>query len=296
MKTNIYDQITNKIIEQLEQGIIPWQKPWMAGSYKGCISHTNGKPYSMLNQMLLDGRTGEWLTYNQIQAEGGKVKKGEKASLVVFWSFVNKIENEAICDENGNEIGIRQTITDSYPVLKGYNVFHIEQCEGIKPRFNNTPIRYEHTPIEEADKVAMEYVAREGIKLEIDDTDRACYNPITDRVRVPKMAQYKDREEYYSTLFHELTHSTGHEKRLNRPEMQGLAMFGDSEYSKEELTAEMGAAFLCHQLQIDGEKAFRNSAAYIQGWLKKLHDDRKMIVSAAAKAERAVEYIMTGNK
>lgn len=301
MKTkNVYEQITAKIIEQLENGIVPWQKPWVGGSYKGCISHTSGKPYSLLNQMLLDGRQGEWLTWKQVQAEGGKVKKGEIASFVVFWTFVEKYELEAVCDDKGNQLdgdkGVRKVVTGYYPVLKSYYVFHIEQCEGIKPRFNNTPVRYDHTPAEEAERVVREYVERDGLKLEVEDTGTACYSPMLDRVRVPMMSQYKDVEEYYSTLFHELTHSTGHEKRLNREEVTGFHIFGDHDYSREELVAELGAAFLCNTLHIDSEKAFKNSAAYIGGWLKKLYNDKKMIVNAAAKAERAVEYILTGNK
>ena len=296
MKTNVYEQITAKVIEQLENGIVPWQRPWINGSYAGCISHTSGKPYSTLNQMLLGWRSGEWLTWGQIQTEGGRVKNGEKASFVVFWTFIERYELEQVKDEQGNVTGTRKVVTGHYPVLKSYNVFHIGQCEGIEPKFTNTPIRYEHTSIEEADRIAREYVEREGIELNIEDTNNACYSPFFDRVQVPQMEQYQNIEEYYSTLFHELTHSTGHAKRLAREEVTGLVVFGDKDYSREELVAELGAAFMCSTLGIDSDKAFKNSAAYIGGWLKRLANDKKMIVSAAAKAERAVEFILTGNK
>lgn len=296
MKTNVYEQVTNAIIEQLEQGIIPWQKPWINGKYKGCISHVSGKPYSIINQMLLGGRTGEWLTFQQIQAEGGRVKKGEKASFVVFWTFAERYELEAVCDEHGDEIGTRKVITGHYPVLRSYNVFHVNQCEGIAERFAGQSIEYTNDPIESAEKAVQEYVNREHLKLIIENSSRAFYDPYEDFVSVPSIEQYKVVEEYYSTLFHELTHSTGHKKRLNRAEINTFAFFGDDNYSREELTAEMGSAFILHTLGIECESAFKNSAAYIQGWLKALHNDKKMIIAAAAKAEAASEYILNGTK
>lgn len=296
MKANIYEQITSKIIEQLENGIIPWQRPWINQTGAGCISHANGKPYSLLNQMLLGCRAGEWLTYNQIQAEGGRIKKGEKASMVVFWTFIQKVVDSKTIEEKddaGDVVGTetRDTIKQ-YPILKSYYVFHIEQCEGIEPKYHNEAVKYEHTPIEEAERVAMEYIAREQIKLEIQNGDRACYNPILDRVRIPEMSQYAVVEEYYSTMFHELTHSTGHAKRLNRDGIAGVHFFGDEGYSKEELVAEMGAAYMCQSMGFECEKAFKNSIGYIQSRLRELKNDKRLIVSAAAKAEAAVKFMM----
>lgn len=286
---NIYDQITNQIVKQMENGIVPWQKPWEHGTFMGCISHTSGKPYSLLNQWLLNGKAGEWLTYKQIQAEGGRVKAGEKASTVVFWKYLDKVEKQE--DENGNEI---EVVTGKFPILKGYAVFHIDQTEGIKPKYENKAKRYEHEACEEAEKVIANYVERDGLKLFIEDSDRAYYRPSTDEVHVPIMQQYKVREEYYSTTFHELTHSTGHAKRLNRRELAEMSFFGDENYSKEELTAEIGAAFLCQTVGLQCEKAFENSVAYLQGWLRALKNDKKLIVAAAARAEAAVNYILNG--
>lgn len=298
--TNIYNQITEAIVKQLEAGIVPWHKPWIGGTHAGCISHTNGHPYSELNQMLLGWRAGEWLTYNQIQAEGGRVKKGEKSSLVVFWRWVQKVEKVAVCDNNGDQLdgaqGVRDEIVGTYPILKGYQVFHIDQTEGIKPKYENKPVEFEHTPVEQAEQVIEQYVARESLKLNICNSDRAFYSPIGDYVQVPERAQYKESEEYYSTLFHELTHSTGHAKRLAREGIVGICFHGDMTYAKEELVAELGAAFMCNNLGIDSAKAFNNSAAYIQSWLRALKNDTKMIVSAAAKAEKAVKFILTGEK
>ena len=298
-KTNIYDQITSQIIAELENGIIPWQKPWANGSFMGCISHTTGRPYSLLNQWLLGGRAGEWLTYKQIQDEGGRVRKGEKASTVVFWTFVQKVvdrkETENIEDGEQNGTKVEEKI-EAYPILKGYTVFHIDQTEGIKPRFNNEAKKYEHTPIEAAEAAVETYINRDGLKLKIENSDRAFYRPSTDSVTVPKSEQFKIKEEYYSTLFHELTHSTGHKSRLNRSGIAGLHFFGDTEYSKEELIAEIGAAFMCQTVGIECAKAFKNSVAYVQSWLGALKNDKKLIVTAAAKAEQAVNYMLNGKK
>lgn len=302
MKTtnDIYQIITDKMIAQLESGIIPWQKPWMNAEGAGCISHTTGKSYSMLNQMLLNCRAGEWLTYKQVAAEGGKVRKGEKASMVVFWTFIQKTVKSETIEENddaGEVVGTetRETIA-RYPVLKSCNVFHIDQCDGIKARFANEPVKNEHTPNEVAEAVVAEYIKRDALTLNVCESNKAFYSPVKDLVQVPQMSQYKNDAEYYSTMFHELTHSTGHKNRLNRSEVVGVHFFGDMDYSKEELTAEMGAAFLCNQVGIDCAKAFRNSVAYIQGWLKKLQNDKKAVVIAAGKAERAAKYILTGEK
>lgn len=295
-QTDLYAQITNAIVKEMENGIVPWQKPWQNGTFMGCVSHTSGKPYSVLNQWLLGNRAGEWLTYKQIQKEGGRVKVGEKASFVVFWEFVNKTELEAICDEHGDQIGERRVVVATYPLLKGYHVFHIDQCEGIKPKFENKAKTYDHEPVELAEEIVAGYVEREALRLEIKDTDRACYWPSFDRVEIPARKQFKEGAEYYSTLFHELTHSTGHAKRLNRAEVVNVNFFGSEDYSKEELVAEMGAAFLCQSVGIECEKAFENSVAYLQGWLRALKNDKKLIVIAAAKAEKAAEYIMHGAK
>lgn len=293
--TNIYQEITDKMIAQLEKGFIPWQKPWNNAASGACkaISHESGKPYSLLNQMLLDFRAGEWLTWKQIHAEGGRVKNGEKASTVVFWSKVPKTKKETEIDEDGNEIEIVK-LAGHYMVLKSYPVFHIDQTEGITPRFNNEPVQNDAQPIEAAEAVAMNYITRDGLKFESKQSDRAYYSPSEDKVVVPTLAQYDVTEEYYSTLFHELTHSTGAAKRLNRKEVAGVSFFGDENYSREELVAEMGAAFMVNTLGLDCEKAFNNSVAYIQSWLRALKNDTKMLVIAATKAEAAVKYILNG--
>lgn len=214
------------------------------------------------------------------------MKAGEKSRFVVFWKWLDKIETVE------NEDGEQEQKIKRIPYLTSYAVFHVDQTEGIEKKFNNEPVRYEHDTLENAEAVIANYVSREGLTLKIENGERAFYRPSQDLVQVPELAQYKIAEEYYSTLFHELTHSTGHAKRLNREGVSGFHYFGDENYSKEELIAEIGSAFICQMLGISCDKAFENSVAYIRGWLKALKNDKKLIVAAAAKAEQAVDFIM----
>lgn len=272
---DIYAEITDRIIAQMEEGIIPWQKPWI--SCGKAVSRTTGKPYSLLNQMLL-GRVGEYLTFKQCQEAGGKVRKGEKASMVVFWKW---IETE---DE---ETGEKKEV----PFLRYYNVFHIDQCEGITAKhITETTFPDGAEPLEDAQAIIYDYLSREGVKLIHIEGARAFYRPSTDEVVLPLRKQFMSTAEYYSTLFHELTHSTGHSNRLNR--LSKPSFFGSEDYSKEELVAEMGAATLVNHVGLETSTSLRNNAAYIQNWLKVLRDDKRFIVSAAGKAEKAVDLIL----
>lgn len=270
---DIYQAVTDRIIAQLEQGFIPWLKPWVSAG--AAIKHTSGEPYSLLNQMLL-GRAGEWLTFKQVQQEGGAVRKGEKSRIVVFWKWI---------EQEDEETGEKKKI----PFLRYYNVFHIDQCEGIKAK-HTTPMPAVASPDAEAERIIEGYKNRSGVHIIHQEGDRAYYHPSTDRVVLPMMEQFKSTAEYYSTAFHELTHSTGHESRLNR--LVKLAAFGSEEYSKEELVAEIGAAALNSRCGMETADSFKNSAGYIQNWIKALKNDKRMIVSAAGKAEKAVDMIM----
>ena len=175
------------------------------------------------------------------------------------------------------------------PVLKYYNVFHISQVEGAKTL--EVPFR-EVEPIEEADKIITMYVNREHLDFKELPSNKAFYSPSCDRVVVPMKEQYENINEYYSTTFHELTHSTGHKSRLDRLETGAIASFGSETYSKEELVAEIGSASLMNMLGIETPQTFKNSTAYIQNWLQALKNDNKFIVSASSKAEKAVKYIL----
>ena len=278
-KINVYEMITERIIEELERGIIPWHRPWH-GALNGAYSRSTKKPYSLLNQMLLR-KPGEWLTFNQIKSLGGSVKKGVKSSIVVFWSPIKVKET----DKDGNEI------EKIVPFLKYYNVFHIDQTTGIEPL---TALEEAEIlkPVEKAENVINNYVSKSGIGFNAKISDKAFYSPSSDCVVIPAMEQYSDVSEYYSTTFHELTHSTGHKSRLDRLTSGAAAAFGGEEYSKEELVAELGAAALCNQCGIETKASFKNSAAYIQSWIKALRNDKRMIVSASSQAQKAVNFIL----
>ena len=278
MAINIYQMVTDRIISELEQGVIPWEKPW-TGKGDGAWNRVTGKPYSFLNQMLL-GKPGEYPTFKQCTEAGGHVRKGEKSSICVFWKqiAVEEVEN-----------GV--TKKKLVPMLRYYNVFHIDQCERIEQKHHKQDEdgnAVEFDPIEEAEKVLNDYLAREGIKLENVLGDKACYRPSHDDIILPRRDQFQRAEEYYSTAYHEATHSTGHSSRLNRLKS---THFASGEYSKEELVAEMGSAMSLNRLGIDTDHSNRNSAAYIKGWLENIKGDNKLVVSAASKAEKAVKMI-----
>lgn len=272
---DIYAEITNCMIAEMEQGIIPWRKPWMAAGR--AISHTTGKAYSLLNQMLL-GRPGEYLTFNQCQQEGGHIRKGEKARIVVFWKWLEKK------DEETEEV-------IQVPYLRYYNVFHIDQCEGISAKHAEMQAHPANAD-EAAEVIIAEYAQREGVTIEHRAGDSAFYQPATDRIVLPLLVQFAETAEYYGTAFHEMVHSTGHAKRLAR--LDTTANFGGEEYSKEELIAEIGSAALVHHAGLETSSSFRNSAAYVQNWLTVLKGDKRFIVSAAGKADKAVSYILAG--
>ena len=281
MSTSVNEIVTNRIIEELEKGNIPWQRPWStAGRY--AMSHSMKKPYSLLNQMLL--RPGEYLTFEECKREGGKVKKGEKGNFVVSWAKIKKVET----DEEGNE---RTTII---PRLKYYYVFEVSQCEGIERNCTEEPKTYGNTPVESAENIITAYIERETVTFTATDSNRAYYSPSEDAVVVPDLKYFEAVEEYYSTSFHELTHSTMHQDRCNRAEERKgkKVAFGSEEYSKEELVAEIGAATLVNMIGLESDKSFKNSVSYIQSWIGKLKNDKNLIVSASSRAEKAVNYIL----
>lgn len=280
MKTDIYQIITDRIVKQLENGIIPWRKPWH-GVADGARSYITGKPYSLLNQILLED-DGEYITYNQAQKLGGNVRKGAKSKFVVFYqTFLKEVENKD---------GEKKIIT--IPVLRYYNVFNVADCDGIEPHTDFKPI--EHNGIEEAERVINNYIANnEPLKLQNDKpSNRAYYSPSEDKVVLPMLSQYDNESEYYSTAFHELTHSTMPKSRCNRVKENELSFFSNHQYSREELVAELGSSYICGQLGITTDTSEKNSAGYIQSWLQSLKNDKKMIVWAASRAEKAANYIL----
>lgn len=280
MGKSVYEMVTDRIIEQLKNGIIPWEKPW-TGIKSGAYNRISKKSYSLLNQMLLK-HDGEYATFKQWQDLGGHVRKGEKSEIVVFWK-IQPVETE-------NEDGTKDV--KQIPLLKYFNVFHVSQVDDVKPLQTNDLKEIE--PIEHADSILHDYWTREGITVEHVASDKAYYSPVLDIIHLPLFEQFKEANEYYSTAFHESVHSTMKESRCNRAEerKEKLVAFGSGEYSKEELVAELGSASLMNIIGIEAKRSFRNSSAYIQNWLSVLQNDVKFIVSASSKAEKAVKYIL----
>ena len=241
------------------------------------------KPYSLLNQMLLQ-HTGEYATFKQWTEAGGHIKKGEKSEIVTFWKISPIIEVE-------NEDGEKER--KQIPLLRYYNVFHISQVEGVEPKEKLD--LHELEPLTEAEQIQEAYKEREQIEIYEIVCNEAFYNPGLDYIQVPCKEQYTEIEEFYSTLFHEMIHSTGHKSRLDRLENGASARFGSETYSKEELVGEIGSAMILNCLGIETEKTFKNSSAYVQNWLQVLKNDNKFIVSAASKAEKAAKYIFGEN-
>lgn len=280
MAKSVYEMVTERIISQLEQNIIPWEKPW-TGVKSGAYNRISKKSYSLLNQMLLQHK-GEYATFAQWQKLGGHIRKGEKSEIVVFW----KIQPVEEIKEDGTR-EVKQI-----PLLRYYNVFHISQVDGVEPLPKDE--LHDIEPIEKADTVLHDYWTKEGITVEHTASNRAYYSSTLDTIHLPLFEQFTSANEYYSTAFHESVHSTMKEKRCNRAEDRKgkLVAFGSTEYSKEELVAEIGSASLMNIIGIETNKSFRNSSAYIQGWLTALRNDVKFIVSASGKAEKAVNYIL----
>ena len=276
---SVYEMVTERIINQLEQGVIPWEKPW-TGIRSGAYNRISKKPYSLLNQMLLK-HEGEYATFKQWQDLGGHIRKGEKSEIIVFWK-IQPVEEM----EDGTKV-VKQI-----PLLRYFNVFHISQVDGVEPLSKDALNDIE--PIEKAESILHDYWTRENITVEHIAGDRAYYSPTHDLIHLPLFEQFTDANEYYSTAFHESVHSTMKEGRCNRSEdrKSKLAAFGSSEHSKEGLVAEIGSASLMNIMRIETSKSFLISSAYIQHWLSVLKNDVKFIVSASSKAEKAISYIM----
>lgn len=235
---NVYQMVTDRITAQLEQGNIPWRKPWtgVSADEGGAVNYVSRRPYSLINQLIL-----------------GKPE------------------------------------TKTIPLLRYYNVFHLDDVEGIESKITRGEAP-KVQPLEAAEKAIADYLSRQpGLRFQNDKQSNSAYYSLPeDMVVVPMLSQYRIPEEYYSTTFHELTHSTIPESRCDRK----AENFGNEEYSREELVAEIGSAMLCNRLGIESARAFKNSVAYIKSWLGALKNDPKMIIWAAGRAEKAAKFIL----
>ena len=276
MSTNGYDRITERIMALLAQGTVPWHKPWKAktGWPRNYVSK---KPYRGINVFLLAAMSYEspfWLTFHQASQLGGTIRKGEKSCPVVFWKQF-QVEDEVSGEAK------------KIPLLRIYHVFNAAQCDGLK----SISVTADITPLSaptKPDEIVAFMPKRPEIKHGM---SKAFYSPREDIVAMPDRARFENEAGYFATLFHELVHSTGNESRLNRVTLAESSGFGSDPYCKEELIAEMGAAFLCGHAEII-ERTIDNSAAYLNGWLDRLRNDKMLIVQAAAQAQKATDFIL----
>jgi len=278
--SSVYSIVTEQIIKQLESGVAPWHKPWRAEPPCNLIS---GKEYRGINPFLLASQgygSRYWLTFNQANKLGGRILKGEKSSIVTFWHIG---EEKTVRYADGN-------IRKEKPfLLRYYRVFNVEQTEGIADKLGLRNATPRVPSIERCEAIVNGMPNAPAMQQDA----RAWYRPSTDTVGMPSKSLFNSAEEYYSTLFHELSHSTGHASRIGRPGIEDIAAFGSESYSKEELIAEMGAAMLCGVTGI-APATIPNSAAYLQGWINRLRGDSKLVVSAASQAQKAADYIQRG--
>jgi antirestriction protein ArdC len=279
MNTDTYQLVTDRIIAKLEAGTIPW-KHFASSPLAEPKNLVSKKPYRGINHFLLSGSkygSESWLTYKQAQDLGGHVKKGEKAAFVVFWKFLD------VEDKDTGE-------TKQIPFLRHYSVFNVQQCEGVDYTKLIESVGRIGDPIESAERIIEGMPNRP--RLVIDHTPKAYYSPGKDFVHMTERSACVSDSAYYDTLFHELTHATGHKRRLDRMEGDtAWCRFGSKPYANEELVAEMGAAMLCAESGIFQETE-ENSAAYIANWLTKLENDNKLVVHAAGKAQKAADFIL----
>ena len=292
-KNDAYQTITDSVISLMESSdLAPWRKTWKGSTCDGARSMATGKLYQGSNALwltLLNNcagySTSYWGTYRQISALGGQVRKGEKSACAVYWKFLERT------DERGNEQKI--------PMLRTFSIFNADQAdwpEGIPTKFDAEIAAEESewdgmTSNEIAQAIADGYL--EGGPALTHGGSSACYLPTLDKVRMPKAADFVGEGEYYSTLFHELGHSTGHSSRLARPGVVDFDRFGSHQYSEEELVAEFTACYLSTEAGIVDTRA--NSAAYLKSWAKVLKADPKMLIRAAGRAAKAADLIKAGS-
>ena len=297
MNTKTYELVTDRLIELLENGVAPWKRNFKVNRITDPQNFVSKNTYKGINYFLLEGMqfykgysSNKWMTFNQAKANGGKVNKGEKGTPVTYFNFLMK-------DANGKKTMDEKQAVEKIPFFKHSYVFNLDQIEGIDEDAEPiaSPNDEEIEPIEAAQNIIDNMPNKPSISIDnnkLSARGNPCYSPSRDEVRMPEINSFKDAENYYAVFFHELIHSTGHKSRLDRKGVATSSSFGDEVYSKEELVAEMGAAFLCNESRIDNSEIMENSAAYLQSWIKVLKGDCKLAVQAASAAQKASNYIL----
>lgn len=287
-KITFADKVTDKIIELLENGVCPWHAGWVRKN--DIPKNWDGRTYNGCNRFLLSAFKNYfgydhniWLTFNKVKELGGHVKKGEEATPVCFFKPVKEKTNITRIINGQEEVS---EALKMFFIIRGFNVFNVAQCEGI-PEIakEETPTTDEFVENISAEKLWDEY--KDKPQLYFDGGDSAYYSLFEDAIHLPDKNKFFSADEYYSVLFHEASHSTGATKRLNR-NMKNF--FGSTEYSKEELIAEIASAMLCQHSGIT--KTLENSAAYCKGWASHLKGEtKKLILQATSAAQKAFNYI-----
>lgn len=274
MSQKVYEIINNKILEMLDNGIVPWHKTWK--NMCSPVNMVTKKPYRGINWFLLSCATAangyksnKWATYEQINKKKGFVKKGEKSTMIVFWTFINKEDTK----KNG------EVVTKKIPLLRYYNVFNLDQTS-IEDKVELN----ENEHIASAEMIIDGYEDCPKINH---GGDTACYVPSLDVINMPLMGAFENSDKYYQTLFHEIVHSTGSENRLKRISSCNKNTDG---YAREELVAEFGATFLADKSGIT--PTYENSASYIATWKSRIKADEKCLIVAASAAQKAVDYVL----
>jgi antirestriction protein ArdC len=289
---DLYQVITDKILEEIEKnGKLNWVKEWKTRKAGSPMNAITKKPYEGINFFLLSMNAYSsqyWLTYKQVEQLGGNVKKGEKATMIVFWKMNTYTKTNVATNEEE---------TKNVPLLRYYNVFNVEQCENITIKEDIEPIEYtDNQRIEIAEKLCYDYQRREDISYFIKESNGAFYTPSKDSITMPLLEQFNHSQAFYSTFFHEIAHSTGHAKRLNRKEVTTISHFGSCDYGLEELTAELTSAFVCAEIGISNETTERNSVAYLKNWKNAIKADKKMFLMASQRASKACKFILNGKE
>lgn len=296
--TEVYQGVTDRVVAALEAGTVPWQSGWtpQGGFFKNVASK---KAYRGINVLLLmiasleNGYTSPyWLTFKQAKEKGGTVKQGETSTKIVFMSMVTG-KNMITNPKTGKEE------KETFWLMREWSVFNLEQCEGIDPKHTPAPPKENKLSASRKAEALLKAMPKPAKVLHYTDVTPS-YSPILDRIAMPKKGQFKNREVYYATLFHETVHSTGHSSRLalknieDYEELKGH-VFGSEDYSEEELRAELGASMLAALVGLDTTKVQERSAAYLHNWISRLKAEPKLIYAAAQKAQKACDYI-TGEK
>ena len=278
-KKDVYTIVTDQIIATLEKGIIPWRRPWTDGVIpQNLISRRAYKGINLWLLTMLGYGQNYFLTYKQVQELGGRIKKDESGHVIIYWKVLDAKTEELPEDEQ----------TKKSAVLRYYLVFNISQCEGIAEDKLPAPEDHLIEPLLECESIIHDMPHPPVIQSK---ENEAYYHPGKDFINMPKQKAFKSQEEYYAVLFHELIHSTGHVSRLKREGVQQMTPFGSTLYSTEELIAELGACYLSAFSSIE-PKPLDNSVAYIQGWLERLKDHKRVLVYAASMAQKAADYIL----